>query len=51
MDADLVVREAGGLVSDLEGEELLYNRRDVRHSGLIVASPGLHPRLCAALAG
>lgn len=36
--ADLLVQEAGGLVTDLAGERACYNKADVRH-GALVAGP------------
>ena len=36
--ADLIVHEAGGLLTDLCGDALRYNCRDIRH-GTLVASP------------
>jgi hypothetical protein len=49
--ADLIVREAGGVATDLAGTPLRYNQPVPRFdSGLIVAAdPGLHRGLVAAL--
>ncbi len=43
--ADLVLREAGGTVTDLEGAAPCYNRADPVHGQLIAAPLGLH-RAC-----
>jgi 3'-phosphoadenosine 5'-phosphosulfate (PAPS) 3'-phosphatase len=50
---DLIVREAGGAVTDLTGAPLRYNRPDPHFgAGLIVsADPALHAGLLAALRG
>ena len=40
--ADLIVREAGGLVTDHLGREFRYNRPSIRKRSLICAGPGLH---------
>src|SRR5262249_5091580 len=49
--ADLIVREAGGAATDLDGAPLRYNRAEPRFgSGLIIAADAaLHRRLLAAL--
>ena len=36
--ADLILREAGGLLTSLDGDAPTYNRRDTRH-GILVAAP------------
>jgi myo-inositol-1(or 4)-monophosphatase len=43
--ADLLVHEAGGLVSTLAGESLLYNRPDPVHGALVAAGRARHARL------
>ena len=40
--AEVLVREAGGAVTGLDGGELRYNRESIRHSGCIAAAPALH---------
>jgi myo-inositol-1(or 4)-monophosphatase len=47
--ADLVLREAGGALSDMEGKKLLYNRELPVHGALIAARGPLHDRLIAAM--
>lgn len=43
--ADLIVHEAGGLVTSRDGGALRYNREALRHPGVISAGPGLHAQL------
>ena len=45
--ADLVVREAGGVVTDDEGRRLYYNRVKPRHESMVCAAPGVHAPLLA----
>ena len=40
--ADLLVHEAGGLLTGLDGEPLVYNRPDPRHGALIAAGRSRH---------
>ncbi len=40
--ADLLVEEAGGRLSDIHGETLVYNRAVPRHPALIAAGPGVY---------
>ena len=47
---DLLVREAGGGVTDLDGETMLYNRERANKPGLVAAGPTLRPLLVARLA-
>lgn len=49
---DLIVREAGGAVTDLRGRRLAYNRPDPRNIEGVVASvdPAFHERVLGALA-
>ncbi|WP_019903105.1 3'(2'),5'-bisphosphate nucleotidase CysQ [Methylobacterium sp. 77] len=49
--ADLLLREAGGSVSDLTGRATTYNRTDPVHGALIAMSDGLRSDVVAALAG
>ena len=48
--ADLLLREAGGSVSDLSGTPTTYNRPDPVHGSLIALSDGLREQTVAALA-
>lgn len=45
----LLVREAGGRVTDLNGEDIVLGRGDARHRGLIAAGAGLHASLLDAV--
>lgn len=45
----LLVREAGGQVSDAHGRALRFNRRDVAIAGVLVAEPESYPLLLAQL--
>lgn len=47
--ADLILREAGGVLSDFSGAPPVYNRDDPVHGELLGASRGLHPRLIEAM--
>ncbi len=38
--ADIIVREAGGMLSDISGDTLLYNCADVRHGTLVAGHKG-----------
>lgn len=40
--ADLILREAGGIITRHDGEQLRYNEPDPRHRSLIAAGPILH---------
>lgn len=46
---DLIVHEAGGVVTTRESDLLIYNRESVVHGSLICAGPQLHPRILARL--
>jgi len=46
---DLLVSEAGGVMSDLDGNPLVYNRREIRHPNLIACGPAIYPALMARL--
>ncbi|MQT13885.1 3'(2'),5'-bisphosphate nucleotidase CysQ [Segnochrobactrum spirostomi] len=48
--ADLIVHEAGGRLSNLDGEPVRYNRRDVSHPPLVAAGGRLHGELTALFA-
>jgi myo-inositol-1(or 4)-monophosphatase len=43
--ADLLVHEAGGTITDLDGAVITYNRPDPVHGTLIVAGAGRHRAL------
>jgi myo-inositol-1(or 4)-monophosphatase len=43
--ADLLVHEAGGLITTLKGESLIYNRPDPVHGALVAAGRARHARL------
>lgn len=43
--ADLLVHEAGGLLTDFGGQPLRYNRPDIAHRALIAAGPPRHATL------
>ena len=49
--ADLIVREAGGIVCNLAGTPVAYHRPEPRHGELIVAPLALREAALAALAG
>ena len=48
--ADLIVREAGGLVSTTAGAPLTYNSAHVTHPSILAAGPQLHAEIIAGLA-
>lgn len=43
--ADLLVHEAGGVMTSLDGRTLLYNRPEPSHGVLVAAGPGRHAAL------
>jgi myo-inositol-1(or 4)-monophosphatase len=43
--ADLLVHEAGGLLTSLDGQPLIYNRPDPIHGTLLAAGRTRHPAL------
>jgi myo-inositol-1(or 4)-monophosphatase len=47
--ADLILQEAGGFLSDIEGSALVYNRPDPVHGELVAAPKELHKRLITAM--
>lgn len=49
--ADLLVQEAGGRLTDLDGQDVTYNRATTRHPALIAAPGQLVPAVCGALKG
>lgn len=48
--ADLLVHEAGGRLTALDGTVLRYNQESPRHDVLAAANPALHPRFLATVA-
>ena len=42
---DIIIREAGGKITDARGEEIIYNREATRPFGVIAANPVLHGQL------
>jgi len=49
--ADLILKNAGGKLTDVTGREPRYNARSPTHDVLIAASGGVHGRVVGALAG
>ncbi|SHL45373.1 3'(2'),5'-bisphosphate nucleotidase CysQ [Roseibium suaedae] len=49
--ADLLVQEAGGRLTDLDGQTVSYNRSSTRHPALIAAPGQLISAVCGALKG
>ncbi len=47
--ADLILREAGGLLTDLAGAEPVYNRPLPSHGEMIAVASRLHPRAIGAM--
>jgi myo-inositol-1(or 4)-monophosphatase len=47
---DLIVHEAGGRMSDLDGRLMLYNRRETRQKGLLAAGAHLFDQILARTA-
>lgn len=47
--ADLILREAGGLLTDLAGAQPVYNRPETTHGEMIAAASQLHPRAIGAM--
>jgi myo-inositol-1(or 4)-monophosphatase len=43
--ADVILREAGGRISDRHGATLLYNRAEARQSSMAAAGPELHAEI------
>ena len=46
--ADIILHEAGGVLTDLSGQTPIYNRADTRHPALAAGSPDLQRELIAA---
>jgi myo-inositol-1(or 4)-monophosphatase len=49
--ADLLVHEAGAVLTTFDGHTPVYNRAEIRHGELIAASATLHGQLLAAFKG
>jgi myo-inositol-1(or 4)-monophosphatase len=49
--ADLLVHEAGAVLTTFDGHTLVYNRSEIRHGELVAAGQELHAPLLAALKG
>ena len=47
--ADIILHEAGGLLTDSRGAALIYNRSVTTQSSLIAANPGLHSKIISLL--
>jgi myo-inositol-1(or 4)-monophosphatase len=47
--ADIILREAGGRLTRLDGSEIVYNRRDPVHPALFAAGAERHPGVVALL--
>jgi myo-inositol-1(or 4)-monophosphatase len=47
--ADVILHEAGGCLTDLEGTRPVYNRPEPTHRELVAASDRLHPRVIEAM--
>jgi len=47
--ADVILHEAGGRLSDAQGNTLIYNRPSTLQSSLVAANPGLHAEIVALL--
>ncbi|MEP2706941.1 MAG: 3'(2'),5'-bisphosphate nucleotidase CysQ [Roseibium sp.] len=47
--ADLLVQEAGGRITNLAGESLIYNKAKTRHPALVAASDSLIEPVCSTL--
>jgi myo-inositol-1(or 4)-monophosphatase len=45
--ADLIVHEAGGMLTTLDGQTTTYNGPDVRHPALVAAGPARHAQIVA----
>ncbi len=49
--ADLLVHEAGAVLTTFDGHKLVYNRSEIRHGELVAAGRELHAPLLTALKG
>ncbi len=46
---DIIIHEAGGILTDAEGKTILYNRAETRPFGVAAANPALHQQILARL--
>ena len=46
---DLLITEAGGLMTDADGAELIYNQGEIRKPNLVASGQAIYPALRAAL--
>jgi len=49
--ADIILHEAGGRLTDVQGAVMTYNRPSTLQSSLVAANPALHAEIVALLAG
>jgi myo-inositol-1(or 4)-monophosphatase len=49
--ADVILSEAGGILTDASGAVLIYNRAVTRQSSIVAANPGLHAEIIGLLDG
>ena len=49
--ADIILSEAGGVLTDAGGAVLIYNQAVTRQSSLVAANPGLHTEILGLLNG
>ena len=47
--ADVILHEAGGLLTDASGAALIYNRPVTKQASLIAANPRLHSNIVSLL--
>ena len=47
--ADVILREAGGVITDRQGQRLRFNGQDARQPSMIAAGPRLHDEILASL--
>jgi len=47
--ADVILHEAGGLLTDTSGAALIYNRPVTKQASLIAANPALHAQIVELL--
>lgn len=49
--ADIILQEAGGLLSDASGKALVYNTSVTKQASLVAANPALHAQIISLLGG
>jgi myo-inositol-1(or 4)-monophosphatase len=49
--ADIILQEAGGLLSDASGKPLVYNKSVTKQASLVAANPALHAQIISLLGG